>query len=112
MFTGWFYVCAGEVISWFKLWEQGVESSNLSVPTSNTPVQRLILEINKSRVWGFIRLRARLGEYQIGLTLLEWGLTVFYKTPNHTLKVRICMLVFFCDRNEIKRFLWRRTPRN
>ena len=29
MFTG-FYVCAGEVISWFMLWEQGVESSNLS----------------------------------------------------------------------------------
>ena len=46
MFTGWFYVCAGEVISWFMLWEQGVESSNLSVPTSKTPVQRLILEIN------------------------------------------------------------------
>ena len=41
MFTGWFYVCAGEVISWFMLWEQGVESSNLSVPTSKTPVQRL-----------------------------------------------------------------------
>ncbi len=61
MFTGWFYVCAGEVISWFMLWEQGVESSNLSVPTSKTPVQRLILEINKSRFWGFIRLRARLG---------------------------------------------------
>ena len=55
MFTGWFYVCAGEVISWFMLWEQGVESSNLSVPTSKTPVQRLILEINKSRFWGFIR---------------------------------------------------------
>ena len=35
------------------LWEQGVESSNLSVPTSKTPVQRLILEINKSRFWGF-----------------------------------------------------------
>ena len=61
MFTGWFYVCAGEVISWFLIWEQGVESSNLSVPTSKTPVQRLILEINKSRFWGFIRLRARLG---------------------------------------------------
>ena len=55
MFTGWFYVCAGEVISWFMLWEQGVESSNLSVPTNKTPVQRLILEINKSRFWGFIR---------------------------------------------------------
>ena len=53
MFTGWFYVCAGEVISWFLIWEQGVESSNLSVPTSKTPVQRLILEINKSRFWGF-----------------------------------------------------------
>ena len=61
MFTGWFYVCAGEVISWFLIWEQGVESSNLSVPTSKTPVQRLISEINKSRFWGFIRLRARLG---------------------------------------------------
>ena len=56
MFTGWFYVCAGEVISWFLIWEQGVESSNLSVPTSKTPVQRLILEINKSRFWGSIRL--------------------------------------------------------
>ena len=53
MFTGWFYVCAGWVTSWFMLWEQGVESSNLSVPTSKTPVQRLILEINKSRFWGF-----------------------------------------------------------
>ncbi len=41
MFTGWFYVCAGEVISWFLIWEQGVERSNLSVPTSKTPVQRL-----------------------------------------------------------------------
>ena len=56
MFTGWFDVCAGEVISWFLIWEQGVESSNLSVPTNKTPVQRLILEINKSRFWGFIRL--------------------------------------------------------
>jgi len=36
MFTGWFYVCAGEVISWFLIWEQGVESSNLSVPISKT----------------------------------------------------------------------------
>ena len=53
MFTGWFYVCAGEVISWFLIWEQGVESSNLSVPTSKTPVQRLILEISESRFWGF-----------------------------------------------------------
>ena len=53
MFTGWFYVCAGWVISWFLSWEQGAESLNLSVPTSKTPVQRLILEINKSRFWGF-----------------------------------------------------------
>ena len=48
MFTGWFYVCAGEVISWFLIWEQGVESSNLSVPTSKSRFQRLTLEINKS----------------------------------------------------------------
>ena len=51
MFTGWFYVRAGEVISWFILWEQGVESSNLSVPTSKTPVQRLILEINNQNLF-------------------------------------------------------------
>ena len=83
MFTGWFYVCAGEVISWFMLWEQGVESSNLSVPTSKTPVQRLILEINKSRFWGFIRSWTPQGHTRKEINLLGWGLTVFYTIPNH-----------------------------
>ena len=46
MFTGWFYVCAGEVISWFLIWEQGVESSNLSVPTSKTPVNTMSFYIS------------------------------------------------------------------
>ena len=112
MFTGWFYVCAGEVISWFMLWEQGVESSNLSVPTSKTPVQRLILEINKSRFWGFCVYWTAYGQQRKEIILTGVSLTVFYKTPNHTLEVDRCMLVFFCDLNEIKRLLWRRNPRN
>ena len=73
MFTGWFYVCAGEVISWFLIWEQGVESSNLSVPTSKTPVQRLILEINKSRFWGFIRLGTDWGQLRKETNLYRGG---------------------------------------
>ena len=35
--------------------EQGVESSNLSVPTNKTPVQRLFYKLEESRYWGFIR---------------------------------------------------------
>ena len=81
MFTGWFYVCAGEVISWFMLWEQGVESSNLSVPTSKTPVQRLILEINKSRFWGFLRLGTVWGQLRKEINPTGVGLTVFNTTP-------------------------------
>ena len=82
MFTGWFYVCAGEVISWFLIWEQGVESSNLSVPTSKTPVQRLILEINKSRFWGFLRLGSLWGQVRKEINPTRVSLTVFYTTPN------------------------------
>ena len=82
MFTGWFYVCAGEVISWFLIWEQGVESSNLSVPTSKTPVQRLILEINKSRFWGFCVYWTAYGQQRKEINPTGLGLTVFYTTPN------------------------------
>ena len=81
MFTGWFYVCAGEVISWFMLWEQGVESSNLSVPTSKTPVQRIFLVIEESRFWGFLRLGSLWGQVRKEINPTGVGLTVFYTTP-------------------------------
>ena len=84
MFTGWFYVCAGWVISWFMLWEQGVESSNLSVPTSKTPVQRLFYVIEESRFWGFLRLGSLWGQVRKEINPTGVGLTVFNTTPNHT----------------------------
>ena len=68
--------------------------------------------IEESRFWGFFRLGSLWGQVRKEINPTGVGLTVFYKTPNLTLKVQVCMLVFFCDRNEIKRFLWRRNPRN
>ena len=43
MFTGWFYVCAGEVISWFKLWGAGVAGSNPPAPHLKSLFRELFL---------------------------------------------------------------------
>ena len=83
MFTGWFYVCAGEVISWFLIWEQGVESSNLSIGFLSLEIMNFHMSLMYRLIWSnMTTMRARecrdhdffekwdMSHHEFGLTLL------------------------------------------